>query len=155
MNDPTPKLKAAQIGKCGELIVQYQLLLLGIESAHLTTDSGIDLVAYSPRTERPITIQVKTNLQPKRGGGKGKEGLDWWVSDDCPAMLVAFVDLSSRRIWMMSMANVRKLAQQFSNDRHHFYMYVDPTAKASKTGKKSRCFEFDSHLLENCIHKLI
>lgn len=57
-------MKAAQIGKCGELLVQYQLLLRGIESAQLTTDSGIDLVAYSPKNEKPLTIQVKANLQP-------------------------------------------------------------------------------------------
>jgi len=48
-------MKAAQIGKCGELLVQYQLLLREVESAPLTTDSGIDLVAYSPRNARPVS----------------------------------------------------------------------------------------------------
>jgi hypothetical protein len=43
------KLTTAQIGRAGELLVQEQLLLHGIESAPLTTDTGIDLVAYSPR----------------------------------------------------------------------------------------------------------
>jgi hypothetical protein len=43
------KLTTAQIGLAGELLVQEQLLLHGIESAPLTTDTGIDLVAYSPR----------------------------------------------------------------------------------------------------------
>ncbi len=33
-----------QIGKCGELLVQYLLLKRGIESALLTTDYGIDLI---------------------------------------------------------------------------------------------------------------
>ena len=72
-------MKTAQIGKCGELLVQYQLLLREIESAPLTTDSGVDLVAYSPRNARPVTVQVKTNLRAKPAGGKGKEVLDWWV----------------------------------------------------------------------------
>ena len=38
----------------------------------MTTDSGIDLVAYASTTAIPHTIQVKTNLKPKPGGGKGK-----------------------------------------------------------------------------------
>ena len=42
------KLKTAQIGRCGELFVQYQLLLRGIESAPMSTDAGVDLVAYAP-----------------------------------------------------------------------------------------------------------
>jgi hypothetical protein len=36
------------IGAAGELLVQYKLLKQGIDSAAMTTDSGIDLVAYSP-----------------------------------------------------------------------------------------------------------
>ena len=59
--------------------MQFQLLMHGIESAPLTTDSGIDLVAYAPKGARPVTIQVKTNLKPKPSGGKGKDALDWWV----------------------------------------------------------------------------
>ena len=74
-------LSTAQIGKCGELLVQYRLLLLGVESAPMSTDTGIDLVAYSPATLQPVTIQVKTNLKPKPGGGKGKLALDWWVPE--------------------------------------------------------------------------
>ena len=65
-----------QIGKAGELLVQYKLLLRGIESALLTTDSGVDLVAFSPRKQKAITIQIKSNLKPKPGGGRGKLQLD-------------------------------------------------------------------------------
>jgi hypothetical protein len=41
-------LATAQIGRAGELLVQYRLLLLSVESAPMSTDSGIDLVVYSP-----------------------------------------------------------------------------------------------------------
>lgn len=88
------KLNTLQIGKLGELLVQYRLLLIGVESAHLTTDAGIDLVAYSQGKKEAVTIQVKTNLQPKPGGGKGKLSLDWWVPDNSPAELFALVDIS-------------------------------------------------------------
>lgn len=147
-------MKASQIGKCGELLVQYQLLLRQIESAPLTTDSGVDLVAYSPRSARPVTVQVKTNLRPKPGGGKGKEALDWWVPVDCQVHYVAFVDLSTQRIWLLAQAELGALAQQTSNGRHHLYMYVDPTIKPSKVGRPVHSYEFEKYLLQNRAHEV-
>lgn len=41
----SPSLSIAQSGRCGELVVQYTLLTRGIESAPLSTDTGVDLVA--------------------------------------------------------------------------------------------------------------
>jgi len=154
LKEPSHKMKTAQIGKCGEFLVQYQLLLRGIESAQLTTDSGIDLVAYSPKNEKPLTIQVKANLQPKASGGKGKNALDWWVPENSPAQYVAFVDLSTQRIWLFSQSEVGAIAQQTSNGRHHFYMYVDPTAKPSKTGRSIHSYEFEKYLLQNRAHEV-
>ena len=118
------KLSTAQIGKCGETLVQYRLLLSGIESAQMTTDTGIDLVAYLPGSKRAITIQVKTNLAPKPGGGKGKMALDWWVSKDSPAEMVALVDLDSENVWLLSHAELSEIAQQKNTDRLHFYFYT-------------------------------
>src|SRR5687767_2684480 len=107
-------LATAQIGKCGELLVQYRLLLLGIESAPMSTDTGVDLVAYSPRLDQAITIQIKTNLKSKPGGGKGKAALDWWIDEDVPATLVALVDLSTEKVWLFKREEVLELAQQRS-----------------------------------------
>lgn len=47
-------LKTAQIGRCGELLVQCLLLLRGVESAPMSTDSGVDLVAYAPKLRGPM-----------------------------------------------------------------------------------------------------
>jgi len=80
-------LTTQQIGRAGELLTQQKLLLLGIDSAPLTTDSGIDLVTFSKRKEDAITIQVKSNLKPKDAGGRWKLCLDWWVREDSPADL--------------------------------------------------------------------
>ena len=91
-------LTTAQIGRCGEMLVQYELLMRGVESAPMSTDAGIDLVAYSPTLGVPKTIQVKANLKAKPGGGKGRAALDWWLPHDSPAELIAFVDLSTQRI---------------------------------------------------------
>ena len=76
-------------------MVQYLLLLRGIESAPMTTDSGIDLVVYSPTTAMPATIQVKTNLRAKPGGGKDKLALDWWLPEHSALPNLSLVDLSS------------------------------------------------------------
>jgi hypothetical protein len=40
-----PRLTTQRIGRMGELLVQYELLRHGIDSAPMTTDAGIDLVA--------------------------------------------------------------------------------------------------------------
>jgi hypothetical protein len=149
------KLNKQQIGKCGELLVQYKLLLNGIESAPLTTDSGIDLVAYSGKNRDAITLQVKTNLKPKPGGGKGKLALDWWMPDESPADLFAFVDVEKNRVWLVKKSEFPKLAQQNPEGRFHFFMYTDPTAKTNrKDGKMSHDYEFERFLLENRVHEL-
>ena len=118
-----------QIGRCGELLVQYRLLKYGIESAPMTTDVGVDLVAYAPKCKQAVTIQVKTVRREKPAGGKGKALLDWWIRDDSPAELVAFVDLHSESIWMFRHEEVR--ASRLAKDRPitgplHFGFYIDP-----------------------------
>jgi len=106
------KLTTQQIGKCGELLVQYYLLLNGVESAPMTTDSGIDLVAYSKLGNRAYTIQVKTNLKPKPGGGKGRLAIDWWVKEDSTTDLFAFVELETKGIWIIENKEIPKLSKQ-------------------------------------------
>jgi hypothetical protein len=150
----TAKLTTQQIGKQGELLVQYRLLSFGIESAHLTTDSGIDLVAYSPNRKTAFTIQIQTNLQPKAGGGKGKAALDWWVPQDSPAELFAFVDASENRVWLFSQSELKEFAQQNSNGRFHLYMYTDPTVTRRNNSRASLVSEFEEFRLENRISTL-
>jgi len=102
------KLTTQQRGRCGELIVQYALLKHGIESAPLTTGTGIDLVVY-PRVStkhwpfnRPATIQVKASTH--RGG----EWIEWNVADDCPADFIAGVDLERNKVWFFAMSDFKK-----------------------------------------------
>jgi hypothetical protein len=124
------RLTSQQIGRLGELLVQYELLQLGIDSAPMTTDAGVDLVAYSADKQRAFTIQVKTNLAPKPGGGKGSLALDWWVGENCSAELFALVDVSTRRIWILTRQELASAAQQRSSGRLHFYMYTDREAES-------------------------
>ena len=147
-------LKTAQIGRCGELLVQYLLLLRGVESAPMSTDSGVDLVAYAPKMRGPMTIQVKANLQPKASGGKGKSALDWWIADDTPSQLVALVDLSTQRLWMFKSEEISSLAQQHPKGRYHLHMYTDPTTRPTKPNRLSHVYEFEKYLFGNRAREL-
>ena len=147
-------LTTAQIGRSGELLVQLRLLLLGVESAPMSTDAGIDLVAYAPLAIEAKTIQVKSNLKPKPGGGKGKSGLDWWIPEHCPAQYIALVDLSTQRVWLVLREELPTLAQQKSSGRFHLYMYTDPTVRPTKGDRLSHAYQFEQYLLENRSHSL-
>lgn len=144
-------MKAAQIGAAGALLVQYRLLKAGIDSAAMTTDDGIDLVTYSPRLHQALTIQVKTNLKAKPGGGKGALALDWWLRLDSPAQLVALGDLSSDSIWMFTHDEFVELAQQKSGGRAHLYFYEIATAR---TPERSSPVFFEKYRLERRIDEL-
>jgi hypothetical protein len=148
------KLSTAQIGRCGELLCQFRLLELGIESAPMTTDSGIDLVAYSKTKNDPFTIQIKTCHQPKPGGGRGRLSIDWWVPRECPADYVAIVDIRGIRVWFFTLPEITQAAQQKPQDRLHFYMMTDPTGPARKDGKLHHDYDFQRYLLENAVPRL-
>lgn len=127
-------LKTAQIGKAGELLVQHLLLLGGIESSQMSTDAGVDLVAYSPRSNQARTIQVKTNLKPKHAGGKGKLELDWWFPAAGRAQLLTLVDISERRIWLFDYGEAVDLAQQKPKTRADVHLYMHLEHVKTRTG---------------------
>ena len=143
-----------QIGRSGELLVQYSLLRKGIESSQMTIDTGIDLVAFSGAKRKAITIQVKANLKAKPAGGKGKLALDWWAPEESKADFYAFVDLESQGIWLVGHRELAKLAQQKSSGRLHLYIYLDPNAKPRADKKKVRMYEFEKYRLENRVKKV-
>jgi hypothetical protein len=119
----------------------------------MTVDAGVDLVAYSGMGGRSVTIQVKTNLAPKPGGGKGAPAIDWWVSDDCPAEIYALTDLSTRRVWLLTKDELKAAAQQHSNGRTHFYMYVDADSESIAYSRHGDA-RFTEFLFENRVSAL-
>ena len=122
------------IGAAGELLVQYKLLKHGIDSARLTVDAGIDLVMYVSRTCEPATIQVKTKEKPVPSGGTGKPSLGWFFPDACPAEWLALCDLSTDSVWLFTIDEARKLAQQHNaKGQRQLYWYVDhPAPKGAR-----------------------
>jgi hypothetical protein len=113
----------------------------------MTTDAGVDLVAFSPSSQRAITVQVKSSDAPKPGGGKGKLALDWWIADDCPSELAALVDVATDTAWLLTKGELATFAQQHSGGRYHLYMYVDRTAMPRGLRPAMQA-GFDAHRLE-------
>jgi hypothetical protein len=146
------KLTTAQIGRSGELLVQYRLLKHGIESAPMTTDSGIDLVAYAPLEKRAVTIQVKSNKQAKAVGGKGQKALNWFHLEISPAEMVALVDLENDRVWLFRHAELREYAQQHSTGRMQFYLYVDAAYKPKRA--KTHIGDFSAFEIDKRVEEL-
>ena len=107
-------MNTQHIGAAGELLVQYQLLKIGIDSARMTTDAGIDLVVYAPGDRSASTVQVKANMGAKPAGGRGPLSRGWYFPDQCPAQLLAFVALDTDTAWLFTQKEAQELAQQHS-----------------------------------------
>ena len=130
------KLNAQQIGRCGELLVQYMLLKHGVESAPLTTDPGIDLVAFADVRQKPVTIQVKTCTTRSDSDSKWVE---WRVPDECPADYIATVDLDRQKFWLLSTKQFKQRGMQSGED-HSLWWYI-PGHEYGKTEKREEKFE--------------
>jgi len=131
------------------LLTQYRLLRLGIDSALMTTDSGVDLVAYVPGYREARTIQVKTIEKPAAAGGRGKTELTWWFAPHCPAEFVAFVSLHTEQIWIFTLAEANELAQQRPAHglKAHLYMHLEDVRTRSGHAR-THVDHFDDFLIE-------
>ena len=99
------ELNTQQIGRCGELFVQYTLLRHGVDSAPMTTDPGVDLIAFRNVKQKPVTIQVKTSTHhSKQCDPSGDKWLEWRVSDKCLTEVdyVAVFDFERQKCWLFS-----------------------------------------------------
>ncbi|PZE92905.1 hypothetical protein [Curtobacterium sp. MCBD17_008] len=136
------------IGAGGELLVQYQLLKLGIDSARLTTDAGIDLVVYAPGARKATTVQVKTKDRARSSGGNGKMAIGWSFPHETPAELLAFVLLERDLVWLFTRDQARATAQQNNKGTRELYWYTDPTVRKRPDGSPLIETDVDQYLLE-------
>jgi len=137
------------IGAAGELLVQYRLLKLEIDSARLTTDSGVDLVVYSPTNGGAVTVQVKTVRAPAPAGGTGRLANGWVFPHDLKAELLALTLLSTDDVWLFTIEEARALAQQHTDSgQRRLYWYTDPDVVQS-SGVPLKRVDVDGYLLEN------
>lgn len=147
------KLGTQAIGAAGELLVQYQLLKHNIDSARLTTDSGIDLVMYLPADGEAFTVQVKARFQTASAGGKGHPTMGWSFPHDCKAQWLAGVDLSRNLVWLFRIQEARELAQQHRPDGGRtLYWYLED-APRRRTPKLEA--DFDKYRLDAVAAELL
>jgi hypothetical protein len=127
MIEPMEKRRTTQhIGAAGELLLQYQLLKMGIDSARLTTDAGIDLVVYSPASGAATTVQVKTVERSTPSGGRGRLAIGWNFPHDTPAQVLAFTLLETDQVWLFRVREAQQIAQQHtSSGVRRLYWYTD------------------------------
>jgi hypothetical protein len=123
--------------------VQYQLLKLGIDSARLTTDAGIDLVVYALGNRAAFTVPVKANLAPKAAGGGGPLSRGWFFPHTSPAQLLPLVAFDSDRVWLFTMAEAQQLAQQHSEAGITLYWAIEPGA--SRVGPRRSESDMDPY----------
>ena len=126
----------------------------GIESSPLTTDAGIDLVAFSPVRRIAVTLQVKTTHGAKPAGGTGTPHLTWPAPDPSSADVFAFVDLVSLRVWLVETPKLPSVAQQRRPGSFNFFMATDPSSKPRRDGKRIHDHQFDEFLFENSVSKI-
>ncbi|WP_137244047.1 hypothetical protein [Plantibacter flavus] len=126
------------IGAAGELLVQYRLLKHGIDSARLTTDSGVDLVAYLPASNQALTVQVKTQRRPRPSGGTGPLSVGWFFPHDLKADFLAVALLDSDDVWVFSRDEARELAQEHSaRGIRQIHWLIEPKSRIDGTARRS------------------
>ncbi len=128
------KLTTAQVGKCGELLVQYELLKRGIESAPMTTDYGIDLVAIESGTHRSVTIQVKAS---QRHEDATSEWVEWNMRKECVADLVAVVDIDRGKVWLFTKTRFESISKSTGEKGRRLWWYIPGLRPTTATLKRS------------------
>jgi hypothetical protein len=139
-------LSGQAIGAAGELLVQYQLLKRGIDSARLTTDSGIDLAMYVPGTREAHTIQVKTIVKPFPDGGTGPLIVGWELPRTCRAQWLAGVDLSRDMVWLLQIEDALHHARGNTTKVFLYWRLVPPRGPIDRIGADFEQFRFDAVL---------
>lgn len=144
------KLGGQAIGAAGELLVQYRLIKRGIDSARLTTDSGIDLVMYIPGTREAHTVQIKTIMNPFLDGGTGPLVVGWFFPRACKAEWLAGVDISRDRVWLFRIEDALRHARGNTADVMLYWRLESP--RGSVVGIES---DFDQYSFDVVIDDLL
>ena len=142
------KLGTQAIGAAGELLVQYQLLKHEIDSARLTTDSGIDLVIYVPGTTEAITVQVKAMQKPYTDP---RARLEWGYPLNCKADWIALVDVSRDLAWLLPVEEAIEYSGGTADGLTYLSWYIGEK-RGTKFGIES---DFERYKLDNVIGRII
>lgn len=147
------KLGTQAIGAAGELFVQYHLIKRGIDSARLTTDSGIDLAMYIPGTREAHTIQVKATSTNYPFGADSPPQLWWPFPVSCKAQWLAAVDLVRDLVWMLPIEDaVREARGKDSKGVTTLMWYIGEKPPRAKIKAEA---DFDQYRLGAVVDRLL
>ena len=127
------------------LELDFPLLKHGVESAPLTTDPGIDLVAFPSvrafpdKRGEPVTIQVKTSTHRSETSDPMCKWLLWEIQNDCPAYYIAAVDFEREKFWLISTKEFIKEATRAAEGRSRLWWYI-PGHEGGETEKREEKF---------------
>jgi hypothetical protein len=143
------KLTSQQIGRCGELLVQYMLLKHGVESAPLTTDPGIDLVAFPnvsafpDKRGKPVTIQVKTSTHHSEASDPMCKWLLWEIPNNCPADYIAALDFECQKSWLIPTKEFIQKATHPTKELSRLWWYIPGCEPAGATKREGKFKEYE------------
>ncbi|WP_142274483.1 hypothetical protein [Mycobacterium scrofulaceum] len=148
------KLGTQAIGAAGELFVQYHLIKRGIDSARLTTDSGIDLAMYVPGTREAHTIQVKATNNNYAMGPKEPPQVWWPFPVTCKAQWLAVVDLPRDLVWLLPIDDaLREARGKDSAGTTTLMWYIGEKPKGATKVRAEA--DFDQYRLSTVVDRLL
>jgi hypothetical protein len=140
-------LTSHEISAQGQVLVAARLRELGFAVAPAPPSSGNHFLVSRGEASRPRTVWVSTNLKPKPAGGGGPPALNWQIPRRVKSDVIALVDLSLKRVWVLLGKEVERTAQQHNPTFHHMIM-VTRSDWTSAPHPRIRANQFEELLLE-------
>ena len=150
MTEPE-KRTTQQVGRCGELLVQYKLLKHGVDSAPMTTDYGIDLVAFAHKTQPTVTIQVKATERHHTDATSA--WVEWAMPKKCIADYVAVVDLERDKAWLLGREEFESASQRTTDEGRRLWWYVPEPRYDSREPKRME-EHYEEYRMDSSIPKV-
>ncbi len=114
--------------------MQYKLLGFGIDSAPMTTDYGIDLLAFDPKTHKAVSIQVRAS---SHHGDMASQWVEWNMPKQCVAQYVAVADIEQDKVWLFTKDTFEKVASSTGGKGRRLWWYVPESGYQSSQLNKN------------------
>ena len=115
-------LTSREISDQGQALVRERLTKLRYSVLAAGRPSVGHFLVSGEDGDRTRSVWVSANLKPKPAGGGGPPGLNWHLWRNVKADVIALVDLSTKRVWLLERREVERTTQQHNPTYHHMIM---------------------------------